>query len=324
MTIKAETGTLVVRLERGLMPKTLILAAVIALPLSGCSSVGNTLGGLFGGDTVVEEGTQETASQSSEAQQRFSAPASSGQGAPDLNTVPSETPTPSPQSERDQALEGLIADRSNTRHTPQGARSIPVAVRPLRPGEGQQTAENSEPPVPEAATVDPVTRLEDVPPPRPVEAGGEEDAQQDGTLSEPPTQPSVPTAGPRSSPTPLPSTSIASNSNTQVSSAAVPQFRPLTSFDASRFSISSEVASLPSVARGLSTADREVLEEATNMRANVRGVLRVIARAGSTPSDAMALAVRVAEALIALGVPSDSLFVGTDAGDGPVEVILDY
>lgn len=331
----------------GTASRFLLVMTLIAVPLSGCSSVGNTLGGLFGGDTVSADEPAETAESAdasssdasstqaappasglvfggdAESRSRFSAPSSGDQGAPDLNSVPTSVPTPSPQAERDQALEGLIADRANARHSNQRARSIPVAVRPLEPASNEPTA-NAPPPVPQAAAVDPVTRLADIPPPRPAEAGGEDTTAADTSdvLVTPPT-PARPAAGPRSSTPNLPRNSIASDENGVVQAAAFAQFLPLSSFNASEFSISSNVASLPSVARGITPEDRRVLLDAANLRRDARGVLRVVGHGGSEPSAAV-LAVRVAEVLASMGVPADRLYVGADGGTGPVEVLLDH
>lgn len=340
MTSMAESKPHSVRSpEIGFSPGFLLIAAFLALPLSGCSSVGSTMGGLFGGDTVVEDTAVDTAASntqaessasgfvvggSTESRARFSAPSGSGQGAPDLNSVPNTVPTPSPQAERDEALSGLIADRANARHSTQNARSMPVAVRPLGP-RSDVPAENAEPPPPEPAAVDPVTRLADVPPPRPAEAGGSDsETSETSEIRETPQRPSGPAAGPRQGIPALPSNSIANNAIVGTPAPAATQFLPLSSFDPSAFSISSNIAALPSVARGITPEDRGVLQDAANQRRETRGVLRVIAYGGAEPSSAAVLAVRIAEELVSLGVPRDRLYVGADTGTGPVEVLLDY
>ncbi len=313
--------------------KFALVMAIIALPLAGCSTAGNTTNG----DAASEEssGTDTANAQSgfvfggdAETRPRFSAAENSGQGAPDLNSVPSTAPTPSPQAERDQALEGLIADRANARHTSQGARTMPVAVRPLEPGAGRTESDATAPPVPDAAAVDPVTRLSDVPPPRPPEAGGaavpEGASPESANVAVIPAPPARPAAGPRAAPTNTPANSIAGNENASAQAGRDEDFRPLSAFDASAFAVTSQVASLTSVARGLTPEDRSALQEAATLRGDVQGVLRVVGHGGNQPSDAAALAVRVAEVLRTMGVPADRLFVGADAVNGPVEVFLHY
>lgn len=86
---------------------------------------------------------------------------SSDSAPPPLSSVPTEAPKPpSSKEERKEAIEGLIADREKAEYAEQGGRREPVTVRPLN--EGAQTAE-SLPPRPQAAPVDSVTRLENVP-----------------------------------------------------------------------------------------------------------------------------------------------------------------
>ena len=325
----------------------LMAVAIIALPLGGCSSISNTLGGLFGGDPVTEDSSEavdtfagETAQNSipdtgfvfggdAESRPRFSAPQSGGQGVPDLNTVPSSAPTPSPQGERDRAFAGLIADRANSRHTTQGARTMPVAVRPLEPGTGGE-AGSTAPPMPELAAVDPVTRLGDVPPPRPVEAGetvpeapvSATTKVADVALS--PSPPARPATSSRPASTRTLSSLIAGNESSPAQTTLVARFRPLSNFNSAIFAVSSHIASFPSVARGLSPEDHRVLQDSANLRSDVQGVLRVVGHGGSEASGAAILAVRVAEALMVLGVPAERLYVGADAASGPVELFLDY
>ncbi len=340
MTLQADSKTLV--LHRPMIvsaSRFALVIAVIALPLGGCSSFSNTMDGLFGGDSAQEEssgtadssepGTENSESGfvfggDAETRPRFSAAEATGQGAPDLNSVPSTAPTPSPVAERDEALAGLIADRANARHTSQGARTMPVAVRPLEPGAGRSESEGVAAPVPDAAALDPVTRLSDVPPPRPAEAGGAAASPEANNVAVSPPPPARPAAGPRQTPTNIPTSSIAGNENVSPQTAAIESFRPLSTFDPGAFAVSSQVASLTSVARGLTPEDRSALQEAATLRSGVQGVIRVIGHGGNQPSEAAALAVRVAEVLRTMGVPADRLYVGADAVNGPVEVFLDY
>ncbi len=339
MTLLADGKTLALHKPMILsVSRFALVMAIAALPLGGCSSVGNTMGGLFGGDEPPDESADSAAAESAdtdsgfvfggnaETRPRFSAAQDTGEGAPDINSVPSTAPTPSPQAERDEALAGLIADRANARHTNQGARTMPVAVRPLEPGAGRTEPENSAPPAPDAAAVDPVTRLSEVPPPRPAEAGGtavpEPPSAETANVAVIPAPPARPAAGPR--PTTAGANSIAGNENETSSTSGGENFRPLSAFDPGAFAVSSQVASLTSVARGLTAEDRATLQEAASLRSNVQGVLRVIGHGGGQPSEAAALAARVAEVLRTMGVPADRLYVGADAVTGPVEVFLDY
>ncbi len=333
----------------------MMAVAIFALLLGSCSSVGSTLGsvgstlgGLFGGDAVVEDsvetansstaGTEQTAPSESgfvfggdaEIRPRFSAPSPGGQGAPDLNSVPTISPTPSPREERERALAGLIADRANARHTAQGARTMPVAVRPLEPS--SSNAANAEaPPVPEPAVIDPVTRLADVPPPRPAEAEGEVEAEPEApafaTAESADVVSSLPSAPPAPGPAPTttPSKSIVSNESNTIPAALTDRFKSLSTFNAADFVVSSQITSLPSAARGLTLRDREILQDAANLRSDVQGILRVLGHGGRAPTQAAILAARVAVVLMTMGVPADRLYVGADAQSGPVvEVFLDY
>lgn len=303
---------------------------IFSLPLGGCTSVGNTLGGLFGGDEASEE-SQGPAEASgfvfggdSETRPRFSVTDEAGQAAPNLNTVPSTAPNVSPQSERDRALSGLIADRANARHSNQSPRSMPVAVRPLETRAGQSESEVLAPSVSNVAPLDPVSRLSDAAPTRPVEAVGVDSIDTASVPADTATVPVSTTqlvAGPGSQPINLPSRNIAGNGPNAQQTEEYNNFNSLSDFDQSAFGVSSQVASFPSVGRGLTSQDRKVLQELATLRDDVQGVLRVIGRGG--PSS-VALAVRVAEALRTLGVPADSLYVGADSTSGPVEVFLDY
>ncbi|MEQ9447537.1 MAG: hypothetical protein RLN70_01365, partial [Rhodospirillaceae bacterium] len=232
------------------------IACVAVLAFGGCSTSNDVpMGG--------------AAAEGPPAQPRFSEPASTGQGPPDVNSVPTQTPVPSPQAERDLALQGLIADRANARHTNQGARTMPVAVRPLQPRADDETL--SEPSAPDAVPVDPVARLDDEPPPRPAEVGGS------GPRAQAPRSPSAPAAGPNPSRAPVPGRSIAGNESAESQTAMTPlgEYQPLSAFDSGAFTISNQVASLTFVERGISPEDRRALAEAAEFRRDVQGVLRI-------------------------------------------------
>src|SRR5262245_23490935 len=81
---------------------------------------------------VLLAGCQSDKGRDAKVDSKFPVPATAQQSAPDVNTVPTATPTPrSTAEEREKAIAGLVADRENARHSDQGARTVPVAVRPL-------------------------------------------------------------------------------------------------------------------------------------------------------------------------------------------------
>lgn len=207
---------------------------------------------------------------------------------------------------------------------------MPVAVRPLESA-SEQPDGGAEPEAPEAASIDPVARLSDPPPPRPAEAsgqtqGGSETSAESSNVPRIPPTPARPAAGPRVNPLPTPSTSIAGDQSApEQTAAAAPRFRTLADFAAANFAVSSQVATVPSVVRGISTEDRRLLQDAANLRSDVQGVLRIVAHGGEgDPAAAASYAVRVAEVLVEMGVPTDRIFAGADNGTGPVEVFLSY
>lgn len=187
--------------ERGKLRQSLVLAAslIAALALSGCEtaskawrSTTDTVGGLFSSDDEEAEQTADGSSAEGAASsaagegESAAAPApapgelttgtmpgagpSSGRfvgaatstRAPNLADVPTEAPVPpSTQAEREEAKEGLIADRERAQYSDQPGRREPVTVRPL--SAGAQTAPAT-PPVPQAAPTQSVTRIETPPP----------------------------------------------------------------------------------------------------------------------------------------------------------------
>lgn len=149
-----------------------VCALSLAMVTAGCSSSGE-----------APDGSDQA------AQPRFDVPAdATAGGPPDLNSVPTAAPTPrSTPSERRDALEGLVADRANAQHLPQGARTQPVVVRPL-----QETASDAAPPEQAEAPPEPDTSRLDAPPPaRPAEA-----APIPGTVPGPPVPPIMPPRNP--------------------------------------------------------------------------------------------------------------------------------
>ncbi len=116
---------------------------------------------------------------------KFPTPANTAQGAPDINSVPADSPTPpSTGGERSQVMAGLVADRANARYSDQPARTMPVAVRPL-----------SDAPPPPAPSEAAVAKLDDAPPARPADAG---------SATATPAAPAADAIGPAAGPAPPP------------------------------------------------------------------------------------------------------------------------
>ena len=193
-------------------------AAVVAL-LSGCS------------------GDKET---DAKVDSKFPVTQTAQQSPPDVNTVPTTKPAPkSTADEREKAVEGLVADRENARHADQGARTMPVAVRPLSDVLPPVVA--ATPPKPDAVPAAAVARLSEAPPSRPAEASA-------------PAQTAA-VAGPRSGSQSVPTAQGGDNLSTSgVIYASVTGYRPLTTFDATQYKRMERMAQL-SIPRGdLSTS----------------------------------------------------------------------
>ncbi|MGE4064520.1 MAG: hypothetical protein AB7E79_14230 [Rhodospirillaceae bacterium] len=102
---------------------------------------------------------------------RFAIPSAAAQSPPSVNTVPTEAPTPrSTEEEREEARRGLVADLTNARHSEFGGRTQPVVVRPYVATAGDQPAPPTAAETPPDAPI--TNRLDEPPPPRPVEADG--------------------------------------------------------------------------------------------------------------------------------------------------------
>ena len=238
---------------------------------------------------------------------RFAAPPPSGTGTPDLNTVPSKVPAPkSSQAERDKALEGLVADRTNARYSDQGGRTMPVAVRPL-----VDTPEAA------AAAAEALARLNALPPPRPPEAGGPPPTQEPGPV---PAAEIVPSdIGPRS-PGVVPRRG---GDETQVAGGGIGigGFRPVSEFQSSTYTRSNLSGTLTMIGGGLTPNDRNVLNRTARDQIDTRGkgVVRIIGHG----TGGLERAVLAAQELQRLGVARTNLFLGTDSNPGPTEVYLD-
>lgn len=159
--------------SRGLMMtlfRGTALAALVAL--AACASDDAATADASPSPTAPEATTAQAPASSggffgTPAPSRFSLPPSADQGPPSVNSVPTTTPTPrSTEAEREEARRGLIADLANSRHTQQGARTVPVTVRPYVPTAAPAVTEETTPePSPET-----IERLDSPPPQRPAEA----------------------------------------------------------------------------------------------------------------------------------------------------------
>ena len=276
---------------------------------------------------------------------KFPVPANVAKGSPDVNSVPTEVPTPPDTKEqRADVLAGLVADRQNARHSDQPARTLPVAVRPLSDTPPAQTAELTTPPKPEAARAAVVARLETPPPTRPAEADGAakgsgnsntNSGSGDSAASTPapaaqaqgpaPTRNAAAMIGPR--PLQAAAQSSSGDEGDSVAQSALPvsygEFRPLTDFDSTRNGLSHLMASIQIPSAGLTVSERSTLSEAALKQNQTHGVFRVIGR-GSNPQAGRDKAITVCRELERLGVAADQIFAGFEVGNGPTEVFLHY
>jgi hypothetical protein len=254
---------------------------------------------------------------------KFPVPVSAAKSAPDLNSVPTETPTPpSTKDERSQVMAGLVADRANARHSDQPARTMPVAVRPL----------SDAPPPPPAASTTAVARLDETPPARPADAGSDT-----ATPAPPAVGPSGPSSrsvatlvGPRRVAPTGPSSSDDDDSAPSGPGAAParqPQlgngYRTLAEFDSTIYGAGHLLATLDFPAGSLSASERSELGSAATKQKETRGVVRVIGH-GPTKTSSADRATTVARELERLGVPRDQIFTGSETASGPTEVFVHY
>jgi hypothetical protein len=259
---------------------------------------------------------------------KFPAPVAAG-GAPDVNTVPTAAPAPkSSTQERDRAIAGLVADRENARHAEQGARALPVAVRPLADAPPTPPADLATPPKPAAAKPAAVERLAVPAPGRPAEAQaaapeGSQPAPAPAPVQAPGPSRAAALTGPRQAPA-LPQTNDPTGEGRGTIYASVAGFRPLSAFNAGAFRTSLQLGTLDLSGANMSAADRSTLSGAALKQGEQKGVLRVIAHGNGSLRSAQERAATAARELERLGVPADQLYVGADAGNGSTEIFLHY
>jgi outer membrane protein OmpA-like peptidoglycan-associated protein len=307
-------------------------AATAEAPAESGTSTGSggfVTGGAFGSGTASSDspfvapgqagaaGAGEASAAAAEEPPKFETPKPTGKGAPDLASVPSKPPEPpSSREERAKTTEGLIADRERARYSDQGGRTQPLTVRPLTEAAATPETEPAAPPKPDAARVQPVTRLGNQKPPQQGEGTPQKDepsvaaaAQMAATATPPPPPPEM-MAGPRPSGMPQ---------------ARTDGFRALTAYQTTE-SAANQVATIDFSGTGTSitASGRRALSEAAKLGERTKGAFRVIGRAADPTNLAQERATAVARELQRLGVTQDRIYVGTDTGtDGRVDVILD-
>jgi len=257
---------------------------------------------------VLLAGCQSGKETDAKVDTKFPVPASASTSPPDVNTVPTTTPTPrSTADEREKAIEGLVADRDNARHSEQGARTMPVAVRPLS-DTPPPPPQASMPPKPDAVPAAAVARLSEPPPSRPAEAA----------------TPSAPAVGPGLGPQ---AQAVPQGDEGSVSGAiyaTVSGYRALTAFETGKYKRTERLAQI-SLPRGdLSTGDRSVLGNAALRQTERAGVIRIIGHGDGDLRAGQQKASVVAKELERLGVTNASLYVGADQAPGATEVFLHY
>jgi hypothetical protein len=287
---------------RGLVVSLLVVSA-----LSACSWFRSS-------DDSSPKGEMRTAEGASPP--KFKKPSVSGQGAPDLASVPENAPTaPSTKKEREKIVEGLVADRERAKYSNQESRIQPVNVRPLT--EAAAETEGLSPSQAKGAPVGSVTKMQ-------VEPGKAASADDLAKL-----------AANTPPPPPAPDMSIGPAGPGGVTSGArVPQstgggvvradgFRQLESYGAgsTRGRIASIDFGINSVT--LTAADRRRVSDAAQLGKD-KGTFRVVGRSNEASQKAQQRAVAVARELQNAGISQDRVYVGTDSGsEGTVDVMLD-
>jgi outer membrane protein OmpA-like peptidoglycan-associated protein len=250
---------------------------------------------------------------------KFPVPAAAQRGTPDINTVPTTAPAPrSSADERAKTVEGLVADRENARHADQGARTMPVAVRPL--SDAPPSPQPATPPKPEAARAAAVERLAVPPPSRPA------DAAEAAPPAPPPPAPAAVAgpgvAGPRQAQA-LPQGS-SDNAPRGTIYATVAGFKSLSTFNAGSYRASQQLASMDMPSGALTPSDRSTLSSGALKQGELQAAVRVIGHGAGNVRTGQERATTVARELERLGVPSDRLYVGADEATGSTEVYLHY
>lgn len=231
---------------------------------------------------------------------RFVQPAAGAKGAPDLNTVPTATPSPRSSKEaRDKVIAGLVADRTNARYSDQTGRTQPVAVRPLVD-------------TPEAARTDIVAKIDAPAPPRPAEApalAAPAAAAVDSDVG-----PRAPGNAPRRSG----GGEVASAGGAPVANPG--GFRSLGDFQVASYGRANLSGTLTMTGGNLTPNDRNVLNRTAREQIDSRG--KIVVRVIGHGTGGIDRAVAAASELQRLGVAPANLFVGADMVTGPTEVFL--
>jgi hypothetical protein len=306
----------------GMRAVTWAALAGMTLALGACSSDGTdaVATGTAGAESTAPAPEQQTAA-APEGGLVFGgagpgakfAPPKTARGTPDLNTVPTQAPTPpSTKEERTKTLEGLIADRANARYSDQGGRTLPVAVRPLSES-------------PDAARTDVAARIDAPAPARPAEA----DAQPEVIFPE--RQAAKAEIGPRTPGAAPARAPIAGNESAVAAGGGVTPtlpdggggglsgFRSLAEYNSPSDVKATLAGTLTLTGGNLTASDRNILNTAARQNITDRSTVRIIGHG----TGGLDRAVVAAKELQRLGVPRDRMFVGSDNQSGPTEVYLD-
>jgi outer membrane protein OmpA-like peptidoglycan-associated protein len=250
---------------------------------------------------------------------KFAKPQSTGQGAPDLASVPSDVPTPpSTKKEKEKIIEGLVADRERAHYTDQESRIQPVNVRPLTEAAAEAGEEPEAPPQAKGAPVAPVTKMQTAPGKA---ASADDLAKMAANTPPPPPAPDM-AVGPVG-----PGGAVATGNapGPRVAGGTVRSdgFRALESYSntSSRNRVGYINFGFNSVS--LNAADRRKVDDAAAL-GKEQGTFRVVSRSQDASQKAQQRATAVARELVGAGISQDRIFVGVDMGEeGVVEIMLD-
>jgi outer membrane protein OmpA-like peptidoglycan-associated protein len=279
---------------------------LVALVLSSCSWFRSSHDDNPKGEMRTAEGAP-----------KFAKPRSTGQGAPDLASVPSDVPTPpSAKRPKEKIIEGLIADRERAHYTDQESRIQPVNVRPLTEAAAEAGEQPEEPPQAKGAPVAPVTKMQTAPGKA---ASADELAKIAANTPPPAPEAGVGPVGPEGP--------VASGTapGPRVTGGTVRSdgFRALESYSntSSRNRVGYIDFGFNSVS--LNASDRRKVDDAAALGKD-EGTFRVVSRSRDASQKAQQRATAVARELLAAGISQDRIFVGVDTGDeGIVEIMLD-
>lgn len=244
---------------------------------------------------------------------KFQKPKFTGEGAPDLASVPSDTPTPpSTKKEREKIIEGLVADRERARYTDQESRIQPVNVRPLTEAAAELDDTDSAPPQAKGAPVSPVTKMHVAP----GKAANADDLAKLAANAPPPPPPAVGPAGPEGA-TP-------SSSGPRAGGVVRPDgFRELDTYGAKANRHRVTFVDFGVNSTTLTPADERKVDDAAQLGKD-KGIFRVIGRSNDASQKSQQRATAVAHELQKAGIPQDRIYVGSDSGnEGLVDVMLD-